>query len=332
MIKKGAFFIFVLVFIFSCKKEKSEPTPEPPTPQPTIGTPKDTLANGWTMIDTKISDFFSVDILFSDINTGYLIGGTTTTSVMYKTTDGGLSWTEVLAARMRNRIAHFSNLGISKNRVFITSSTNKVYSILNDSSLDSTTYSEMPTDLQFINGDTGYLVTINSLYQSINAGASWSKLFSANSSNLFSALCFRKTGKSWLGIGNNLYSSKGAVIDYVAIPFTLVNSSWQSMSAPSDRLVYFSSSTGLFKYSEGSLTVEPISLSFALTNYIDLYFETESVGYLTTGNRIMKTIDGGRSWKTEVVLINNVSIVEIDAIGDNIWACCSNGKVLRYKP
>jgi hypothetical protein len=65
--------------------------------------------------------------------------------------------------------------------------------------------------------------------------------------------------------------------------------------------------------------------------YTDIHFLDEQNGFACFLNKIYKTNDGGKTWKTVVNLVDD-SIIEIDFTDINHgWACTLKGKVLKFK-
>ncbi len=305
---------------------------------------KELLSKGWSVLQTG-NNFYG-DIVFYDENTGYLM----TQDRLYKSKDGGLHWNYVPITfkegykNLNNQ--DYLNICVLRNKVFIC--TQGRYGALpyllvvkEDATLDSIKFSDGIADIRFINQDTGYLVTSNSYYKSTDGGETWSlgaQLVSGNVSNLAnnfpgSMLEFNSENHGWIGMKDSLFTiSNNDSIQVVKMP-TLANDwYWFSIAAPSDSTLFLATSNGLFRSLDGGKSISNTKFPFDFKGNIDLYFSDDNNGYLSSGNRIYKTVDGGNTWSIEVELNSETYIVEIDFKNPNLgWACCSNGQVLLLK-
>ena len=180
------------------------------------------------------------DVFFLDDNLGWAANGFYAS--VYKTTDGGITWSEQL----------------------------------NQTDLGSSHYFR---NIEFLNEDVGFLGTLNGLfYKTTDGGITWTTITNITPNPV--AICGLDT------VGTSTIYGCGA---YFGPAFIIKSSdngnNWTSidMSAYADALV-------------------------------EIYFETETIGYASgksaTGGIILKTIDGGTSW-TEIYNSN--------IIGDYVW-------------
>ncbi|MEM5540587.1 YCF48-related protein [Olleya sp. AS48] len=180
------------------------------------------------------------DVFFLDDNLGWAANGFYAS--VYKTTDGGITWSEQL----------------------------------NQTDLGSSHYFR---NIEFLNEDVGFLGTLNGLfYKTTDGGITWTTITNITPNPV--AICGLDA------VGTSTIYGCGA---YFGPAFIIKSSdngnNWTSidMSAYADALV-------------------------------EIYFETETIGYASgksaTGGIILKTIDGGTSW-TEIYNSN--------IIGDYVW-------------
>ena len=105
-----------------------------------------------------------------------------------------------------------------------------------------------------------------------------------------------------------------------------------------NKVIYFSRNFGqsvsLYKSTNGGFSFELKStLPTGSVRFCDIHFVDENTGYITMGNKILKTIDGGLNWTTEVALGDSAFIFELDFVdAKHGWACTvEDGSVLIFK-
>ncbi|WP_397362086.1 YCF48-related protein [Olleya sp. R77988] len=180
------------------------------------------------------------DVFFLDANIGWAANGFY--AAVYKTTDGGLTWTEQL----------------------------------NQTDLGSSHYFR---NIEFLNENIGFLGTLNGVvYKTTDGGVTWTAITNINPNP--AAICGLDT------VGTSTVYGCGAYFNpAVVIKSTDSGMTWQSidMSAYADALV-------------------------------EIYFLTESIGFVAgrnaTGGTLLKTVDGGTTW-TEIYNSN--------VVGEYVW-------------
>ncbi len=320
--------VFFLISIWLCVTVSSCGKGDDNSPAPVPATPADTLSSGWTK--QTITDEQFDDIVMLNNNTGYVTGKS-----LYKTTNGGSSWTKLTTPFTRA-----TNLALtSDNKVFMVNGTNIFYR----SSDGGATYSNSTVasagaanDIFFIDNNTGYSFTTSGLVQSNDGGLNWQNLnpitgvtispFVYNSCWIFS------TSSGLLTNGATIYKSNGSLNSWAKSSFTGATPTGNLMSlyAVSSSVIYAGNNDGkVFASVDGGATFTFKTALTPISPFLDLHFIDANTGYASCGNRIYKTVDGGSSWTTVVALGSSV-IAEIHFTdATHGWACTDKGEILK---
>jgi len=182
--------------------------------------------NSWNVtIDNIQMRGWMYDVMFTDANSGYSVGQTYDNSyssywgVIYKTTDGGGSWSNsTITYENQNqntefRAVHSTGAGIIYAGGLNTMSTNSLFkSIDNGNSWSALNFFHDVNSIWFASLDTGYIASNAGIFKSTDAGITWNNilstaqaLFSINIRNAFgfaagaSGMIYKTTdwGASW---------------------------------------------------------------------------------------------------------------------------------------
>jgi photosystem II stability/assembly factor-like uncharacterized protein len=317
LMQKLLLIAFVLVLTISCKKNKNE-APDPPPP------PTDSLGVGWKRIDAgaqvSISDIFFVG------NTGYFLSD----RQVYRSTNAGESWQKVHQGNQS-----LSNIGMgggAGNAVFVSYSTPMVYFTGNGgSSFDSTT---VPfgyfSDVFFVSPTVVYAIGIN-FCKSVDGGKNWTLVHQANYSSDYKTLHFLNEQAGWILTSKGLAKTinGGVSWDPVATPGFSFNG-FGSIFVTDANTIYFYSA-GKVGVSRNAGLTWSVVLNTRDVFFEDIHFLTNDIGYLTAGNILYKTTDGGANWKREFKL-GRGSLIELHFTDANHgWAAGSEGTILKFE-
>ncbi|MBL7700794.1 MAG: hypothetical protein JNM14_00970 [Ferruginibacter sp.] len=318
-------FLAVIIAIFSfslqsCKK--SDPAPDPtPTVKP------DTLTAGWSKQvipgATNLADVF-----FNSSTNGYACsdnglfksndGGiswaklspvnnqwyncfvtadgkaffvTQTSSTIFKTTDGGSSFTNPAVGSIPLDVFFLDNNNgfcIAQDGLYSTVDAGISWQKIATTGLSTGNYAS----LSFINNTTGWIVSQAGIFRSVGSLANWQASLVNGS------------------------------------PFGAV---FGSVYAASASVIYAADFSGeIFKSTDGGANFIFIK-QLEEQNFTDLHFVTDQLGYACAGRSIYKTTDGGINWIKVVSLGENaITEIHFTDAGHG-WACCSNGIVLTFK-
>jgi photosystem II stability/assembly factor-like uncharacterized protein len=268
-----------------------------------------TTNGGTNWIDMSINLSFEtmlIGMTFLDENTGYICGRSVD---IYKTTNGGINWLTIQVPYFGNQtwvsIKFLDmNIGFIAGRYGMRSKTTN--GGLNWTSMD-TTWSDI-NDICFLNVNTGFMAeTSSTILKTTNGGTNWTATllidtiggyydlykidFNNNNtgyivgSNTVTGAVFKTTdnGNTWKNI---------LITPYGLYSIKVVNNT-MLYAGSKHNIVYNSSNSGLTWNNQTVPTTKGEIFS--------IYFTNNSTGYLTVGNEIYKTTNGG------TVFVSNIS-------------------------
>lgn len=315
-IKSALFVAAGAIFFISCSKSDSIPGP---TPIPAIK--PDTLSTGWTKVNVSVTDTFLGDIFFNSSTTGYVVGDN-----IYKSTDGGNTWTNIKAASINNLFvtpngtAYF--VPYNYNPLYRTSDGGATFSTYSFSGISS-------TDIFFSDDNTGYCIGSNIVYKTTDAGTTWNSINSTGitgSGSGYSTIFCLNPNKFWVANGSGFFrSTTPGVWQQANVTGAVINAAPPSIYASSANIIYVGNGPNLFKSTDGGVNYSLIK-QFSEYGFTDVHFLDDQNGYVSTARTIYKTIDGGVNW-TKVVSLGQGYIGEIHFIdATHGWACGYDGQ------
>ena len=254
----------------------------------------------WNSPSSSVSNiraFYQVDE-----NTAYVLGGTFSTGSLYKTTNNGVSWDTVSQATG----IPISSVPLSERAMCFTSNTGYIIlsSLIFKSTDGGATWgqlqsfsSQTPIYVNFFSASEGYVITRNaSTYayhfrRTTDGGQTWSE-YGFNTNLTYLDHCFINGSKGWI-----LFN------DYSNIEVT----------------------ARLYGTNDGGMTWNLISSDISASR---ICFTTETEGYISDGDFILKTVDGGNTWNVEGTDdIKGVTNIELSSEG--IKAFTTDGYLIK---
>lgn len=315
----------IALLAIACNKSTNSPTPNP-VPQ----TPKDSAVSGWTKISVDTS--YLLDIFFENAQVGYTGG-----DKIFKTNDGGNTWTEILTINM------LANLYVAPGDQLHAVDQNpyKIYNFSNwatqQASASLPVVNPAGADLFFTDDNTGFITSGTDFLNSTDAGVSWKSVSAASGLNLlnsYSTLFFIDSTTGWIGNCKFIYKTNGSILKWTEANINPYERDLiSSVFAANRDTIYAGFFDGMvIKSTDGGLNFNLVH-RFSQTSeraYLDLHFLDSNTGYACYNNRLYKTIDGGNSWSVEVAT-NGDNIIEIHFLDkQHGWACTRGGKVWKY--
>jgi len=303
-----------MFFAQSCQKEINESIPPAPAKP-------DTLAVGWSSVTVADAGKLS-DIYFKTAAIGYLAGA----DKVYKSVDSGHTWVSV-----------FNNPGIFN--IYMQSDTRgffvefQLWQTKDGGNIFFAPGVFNGGDVCF-SGKYGYCTTLSGLYQSLDSGENWHRVFT-NGLSLqggYSSVYNVSYAPIWIVAATGVYTTtvnethfkKCTTTGGTGPPFCSI-----SVPPVGDSMYVGNFQGQLYRSSDIGNTFSIIK-NFPATGFMDLHFLTAKKGYLSVGPYIYKTIDGV-NWQRVVALGNGV-VHEIHFIDeDHGWACADNGQVLLFR-
>ena len=252
--------------------------------------------NKWTNIGAPVSKGNTTQFDFVNENTGYCIAGgdiysSASVGMVFKTTDGGKTWTatnkglELIEDNLYSidfiddMIGYVSG-GYNDTKTFKTIDGGNTWNLINNYSF---------SQIKFINPLIGYGRTYNNIYKTIDGGKTWKNSFAFPDNN---------------GIAS--------------FDFTDENDGF---------LVGQSGSPDLYKTTDGGTTWQKVTIPYA--DYINIKFYSPNVGYITDDyGKTYQTSNGGASW---IQLNKPYSVSGIELYGSEVYGFGESGVIMKKK-
>jgi len=265
---------------------------------------------GWSSQTTSYSGNFK-DVFFVSTTTGFAVGGNNSTGIVYKTTNGGTSWTSYAIASSSLESVWFT----SSTTGYAVGSGGKIYKTTNGGGSWSLLTSGTTTNLkcvQFLNATTGYTIGGTVLLKTTNSGSTWTSTTvpSAGSNTVANGVWFTSTSN---GVIYGAYQFINGWINYTSNGGT----TW---SLPVNTYpgvindIYFVSSTvgyavgnagGIYKTTNGGSSWL-MKTSGYTGNLNAVYFVNSNLGYAVGDSGVvLKTVNGGTNWVRQITNIQN---------------------------
>jgi photosystem II stability/assembly factor-like uncharacterized protein len=306
-----------LLLLASCNKDKNQSPLSPPA--------SDTLSAGWKKIQVNDSSGF-LDIFFIN-NTGFAVG-----SNIYKSSDGGESWTQIMAPLGPNS-GNILNIGMGneKNAIFVTHLGQVLATHNSGASFTTRVVADPFSDVFFIDSSIAYAVN-NSVWKTIDAGDNWVKLYDFAPSNGWNSLFFINDQTGWISKETGVYKTINGGTDWQRVNTDTINLELGgAIFFLNSDTGYISNTTSIERTLDGGASWNKV-FACSTSLYHDIHFVSTNVGYITDGTRIFKTSDGGNTWIKVVALASpKNSLMEIHFTDANHgWACGAKGTILKF--
>ncbi|RYY82626.1 MAG: hypothetical protein EOO15_22700, partial [Chitinophagaceae bacterium] len=289
---RSTLLVSCIVLLF-CSCKKSDPSTG------SGGTPRDTLTAGWSYWNTGLPGHL-YDIYFTDTQRGFACGS----AGIYRSTDGGNTWTDHASPYNLTNIAAFGN-----NTALFIGTDNKIIKTIDGTSFFSYIYN---TPDFFTNFHDAFMVSATTCYATsgryfwritTNTNAADTIYNFGSFSNNYSTLDFIDVNNGWVNREGRLFHTTDGGL------------SWMpqfSASGKSGAVDFVSSQTGFFaigrtvyKTTDGGTTATALLTALADgTGYMDVDFLDAANGFASDGKRVYKTSDGGANWSIVLVFQN----------------------------
>jgi photosystem II stability/assembly factor-like uncharacterized protein len=238
-----------------------------------------------------------IDMIFANENTGYICGRSVD---IYKTTNGGINWLTIQVPYFGNQTWNSiqfldTNIGFIAGRYGMHSKTTN--GGVNWSSTD-TTWSDINA-IYFLNETTGFMAEVSSTVQkTTNGGTNWTTTLLMDTNSVYYSLNkIEFTNNTGYIIGSNTVN--GAVFKTTDNGNTWKNilitpSGLYSIKVVNHTTLYVGNKHNIVYYSTNAgLTWSDQTVPTTKGEIFSIYFTNNITGYLTVGNEIYKTTNGG---------------------------------------
>lgn len=288
---------------------------------------------GWSSLATSYTGNFK-DVHFTSTTTGFAVGGNNVNGIIYKTTNGGTTWSSTSISNSSLESVWF----VDTDTGYVAGSNGKIYKTTDAGISWSLLTTSSTVNLKSICSPTssvGYAIGGATMLKTINGGASWTSssipvigggppdangvVFTSNSHGLIYGSYNFING--WI----NRTTDGGSTW----VPFT-TSASINDIAFYGSNIAYAVGNGGyIYKTTNGGLNWVTQS-SGVTTNLNGVYFLSDSEGYVVGENGlILKTTDGGSNWSSQISNVVN-DLQAVSAPSNNIaFVTADNNKILK---
>jgi photosystem II stability/assembly factor-like uncharacterized protein/PKD repeat protein len=293
---------------------------------------------GWSSLSTSYTGNFK-DVYFINTTTGFAVGGNNSTGVVYKTTNGGTSWSAFAISASSLESVWFTGSSVG----YAVGTGGKIYKTTNGGTSWALLTSGTTTDLtcvQFLSATTGYAIGGTVMLKTTNSGTSWTSTTvpSAGSNTVAKGIYFTTTSN---GVIYGSYQFFNGWINHTSnggTTWTLPVNTYPGVIND----VFFTSTTAgyavgnagsIYKTTNGGSSWL-MKTSGYTGNLNAVYFVNSNIGYAVGDSGVvLKTTNGGNNWVRQITNIQNTlqgvaapSTTVAFAVGDtNIIKTTSGG-------
>lgn len=318
------------LFFGACKKDKNPTTTNNNNNPVVVPNTPDTLSAGWSKVGNIPVEDNITDIYFTDLSNGYV----TTNNGVYKSADGGSSWTKIVTG------SDFYNIGAIGSKACFVNQSPTVYNTLDyGGSFNVKTYSTSGgtspgfNDCFYTNNNTCYAASNLYIWKSTNGGASFDTIhnFGGTISMTGAVLFFSDDNQGWVARNNHLYKTTDGGVNW-AENHALSNA-FGPICFPDADNGFYGDVLSLFSTTDGGAHWNLVKVMPGWNNnpINDLHFFSATKGVCVIGTYIYTTNDAGYTWTPQVALGDGKLLEEVFFLGEHHgWACGNYGYVLRF--
>ncbi len=298
--------------------------------------------NGWYVVSQLSGNYFNVTgIDFSKVSgttsNGYLLANTPTSGFVYKTTDGGVTWSiDTLFVGVTLNAICFSPTSASV--AWIAGSGGKIYKLSATGiwTLQTSGTTNELKDIQFVSNSTGYAVGVSgTLLKSTNGGSTWSNpVVSGGQPSYDNNSIYFTTASNGVMVGTyNFFQGFATKTvsggQYWGTPVSFP-SYINKVEFPTSTTGYAVGNGGVIYKTTNGGTSWSLKTSGVTVELKDLSFVSADTGYVVGANgTILKTTNGGSSWQLQSppASFDLNGVYAYDA--DTVWAVGDSSLVLK---
>jgi len=326
--RQSIFHVLIVASLVTACSKDNDPEPPPPLEPTRI----DTLTKGWQKSfpnNLGLYGQYLRDVFFVDANIGYACA----TTVISKTTDGGLTWgafTPPQAGGISDLFFIDANHGWTVDRE-LGNTMLRTTDGGNSWKLITIPQNAYPlSNVQFLNHRLGYMTSASQgLLQSTDSGNTWKPVVS-NKTSLGTGLYFIDSLRGWITNGQDVRYTLDAGKTFQDQKVTTEANKSSCIQFTDAMHGWINSNKGLWKTSNGGSKWELVKEGNAST--VDLHFFDQNKGYILRQNIIYKTMDGGASFTKAVDMAGlYYRIYKIHFTDEHHgWAIADGNVLLRF--
>ena len=292
---------------------------------------------GWSSLSTSYLGNFK-DVYFINSTTGFAVGGNNTNGVIYKTTNGGTSWT----ATTKNGTSLESVWFVNSNEGYVAGSNGKIFKTIDGGgtwSLLTTNSTSGLKSVCFPSSTTGYAVGGTNVLKTVNSGTSWSTsstpqfppvtgsnlvangvYFTSNSNGvMYGSYNFIQ---GWINLTTNGGTSWGAPYTTAAV----IN----DIDFPTTSIAYAVGNAGGIYTTANAGSSWTMQTSGVTGNINGVCFISATEGFAVgDSGLVLKTINGGTTWVRQTTnVVNHLQAVSAPT-ATIAYASGDNNKILK---
>ncbi|RFS18281.1 YCF48-related protein [Emticicia sp. C21] len=281
--------------------------------------------NNWQTIvaPTINSGFYDID--FKDNNTGWAVG----TSI-YKTTNGGSTWTQ----SNNSGVYNFNDICLTpQHTLFAAGYDGKIIKSTNGgtswSVLTTNTTQEL-LGIFFINENTGWCVGHNgTILKTINGGQTWNPQNSGDTKYLYKVK-FINENTGWIVGGRDVILKTTDGGNNWIPQNTNTGDYYYNLFIKDESTIFATGHNTLLRTTDGGVSWNKQNLNFPYYNLRNVYFWDSNNGMVVGEESFFRTTDGGNTWTKQYLKISGDfwAIKFTDA--SHGWIASSSGSILKY--
>lgn len=272
--------LFVTIVFFSCTKNDG--------PQGTLGPQVDTLGAGWQRVKVDTTIAFR-DVFFVNTLAGYVAG----TGYIGKSTDGGLSWRNVLPDSLKD---DFYRLYFTDGQHGWAAGNASLLRTVDGGASWQRLLTTETFDLSFPDGVTGYVTTqYGSFYKTVNTGNTFTTINPGGSLGSVGAraVFFLNPQYGWFQYGGSVYRTRDAAQNFETVSSNTLPAGQYVLKFVDSTHGWSAGFSGIYGTSDGGKTFKSAIPGQSIGS--DVSFFDANNGFLLWNNNIYSTADGGNT-------------------------------------
>lgn len=288
--------------------------------------------NGWYVASQLNNANYNISgIEFVNTTDGYLTANNGSTGYIFKTTNGGTTWTQDTSFAYKLNAVDIYN-GV----VYVVGNSGKIFKKAANSwtSLTSGTSNDLK-DIHMVSATTGYATGVSgTLRKTVNGGTSWTNpIVGTGLSYDFNSVYFTSASNGVIVGTYNFFQGFSIQTisggQYWSVPVNMP-SRLNQVTFTSTNIAYAVGNGGVIYKSTNGGSSWLLKTSGVSVELFDVSFINDSIGYVVGDNgTLLKTLNGGTSWQQQSSPLN-IDYKGVWAVNDTMaWAAGDSAQVMK---